>query len=131
MQSATKTLGEIWIGAEIVLFVLVGTAADIRYAAEAGPAAVGMILLALVFRSAGVWLCMMKTALDKKERLFCVISYLPKATVQAAIGTIPLSMGIPCGKIISVTAILAIVVTAPLGAVGMEAGERKLLSEKK
>lgn len=90
-------------------------------------AAVGMILLALVFRSVGVALCLLGTELGKKERLFCMIAYLAKATVQAAIGSVPLSMGLSCGKIVLSVAVLAILITAPLGALGMDATYRKLL----
>ena len=120
--------GKLWLAAEVVLFVLVGAAVDIRYTMEAGPAAVAMILLALVFRSIGVALCMLGTTdLNKKERLFCMIAYLPKATVQAAIGSVPLAMGLPCGKIVLSVAVLAILITAPLGALGMDATYQKLL----
>ena len=115
--------GKLWLAAEVVLFVLVGAAV------EAGLAAVGMILLALLFRSAGVALCMLGTDLNKKERTFCVIAYLPKATVQAAIGSVPLSMGLSCGKIVLSVAVLAILITAPLGALGMDATYRKLLQK--
>ena len=121
--------GKLWLAAEVVLFVLVGAAVDIRYTMEAGLAAVGMILLALLFRSAGVALCMLGTDLNKKERTFCVIAYLPKATVQAAIGSVPLSMGLSCGKIVLSVAVLAILITAPLGALGMDATYRKLLQK--
>ena len=121
--------GKLWLAAEVVLFVLVGAAVDIRYTMEAGPAAVGMILLALLFRSAGVALCLLGTNLNKKERLFCMIAYLPKATVQAAIGSVPLSMGLSCGKIVLSVAVLAILITAPLGALGMDATYRKLLQK--
>ena len=121
--------GKLWLAAEVVLFVLVGAAVDIRYTMEAGPAAVGMILLALLFRSAGVALCLLGTDLNKKERTFCVIAYLPKATVQAAIGSVPLSMGLSCGKIVLSVAVLAILITAPLGALGMDATYRKLLQK--
>ena len=121
--------GKLWLAAEVVLFVLVGAAVDIRYTMEAGLAAVGMILLALVFRSVGVALCLLGTELGKKERLFCMIAYLPKATVQAAIGSVPLSMGLSCGKIVLSVAVLAILITAPLGALGMDATYRKLLQK--
>lgn len=121
--------GKLWLAAEVVLFVLVGAAVDIRYTMEAGLAAVGMILLALLFRSAGVALCMLGTDLNKKERTFCVIAYLPKATVQAAIGSVPLAMGLPCGKVVLSVAVLAILITAPLGALGMDATYRKLLQK--
>ena len=87
---------KLWIAAEVVLFVLVGAAVDIRYTATAGAAAIVMILLALVFRAVGVLVCMAGTALDKKERVFTVIAYLPKATVQAAIGSVPMAIGLAC-----------------------------------
>ena len=103
--------GKLWIAAEILLFVLVGAAVDIRYTMQAGIAAVAMILLALVFRAVGVCLCMTKTSLNFKERLFCVIAYLPKATVQAAIGSVPLSMGLACGQIVLSVAVLAILIS--------------------
>ena len=110
--------------------MLVGAAVDIRYTLAAGIPAVAMILLALVFRAAGVCLCMAGTALNRKERLFCVIVYLPKATVQAAIGSVPLAMGLPCGQIVLSVAVLAILITAPLGAIGMDATYQKLLEKQ-
>ena len=122
-----EKFGKLWIAAEILLFVLVGAAVDIRYTLGAGMAAVGMIFLALLFRAAGVSLCMLHTELNLKERLFCIIAYLPKATVQAAIGSVPLSMGLPCGKIVLSVAVLAIIITAPIGAFGMDFSYKKLL----
>lgn len=119
--------GKLWIAAEVILFVLVGAAVDIRYTLEAGISAVFMILIALVFRSVGVLLCTVKTKLNAKERLFCVIAYLPKATVQAAIGSAALSAGLDCGKIILSVAVLAILITAPLGAIGIDNTYKKLL----
>ncbi len=110
-----------------LLFVLVGAAVDIRYTMEAGAAAVLMILVALLFRSVGVAICLLGTSLNKKEKLFCMIAYLPKATVQAAIGSVPLAMGLPCGKIVLSVAVLAILLTAPLGAVGMDVTYRRFL----
>ena len=89
----SEKFGKLWLAAEVVLFVLVGAAVDIRYTASAGASALLMIGIALLFRAAGVFLCMPGTQLNKKERLFCVIAYLPKATVQAAIGSVPLSLG--------------------------------------
>ena len=122
-----EKFGKLWIAAEVLLFVLVGAAVDIRYTMEAGLSAVLMIFLALVFRAVGVVLCMAGTQLNLKERLFCVIAYLPKATVQAAIGSVPLSLGLPCGKLVLSVAVLAILITAPLGAIGMDATYRRLL----
>lgn len=122
--------GKLWIAAEAILFVLVGAAVDIRCAAQAGAAAVLMIALALVFRAVGVSLCMLGTRLNRKERLFCVIAYLPKATVQAAIGSVPLSMGLPCGQLVLSVAVLAILITAPLGAIGIDRTTGRLLMQE-
>lgn len=119
--------GKLWLAAEVILFVLVGAAVDIRYTLKAGPGAVWMILLGLIFRCAGVWLCMMGTKLNLKERFYCMIAYLPKATVQAAIGSVPLAMGLSCGNIVLSVAVLSILITAPLGAVGMDLSYKKLL----
>ena len=120
--------GKLWLAAEVILFVLVGAAVDIRYTLNAGLAAVGLIFLALVFRSVGVLCCLVGTPLNAKERLFCVIAYLPKATVQAAIGSIPLSLGLPCGNMVLSVAVLSIVLTAPLGAFGMDLTYKRLLT---
>ena len=131
-ESVSKRLsekfGKLWLAAEVILFVLVGAAVDIRYMANVGLAAVGMILAALVFRAAGVCLCLVKTPLTAKERLYCVFAYLPKATVQAAIGSVPLAAGLPCGEVVLSVAVLGIVLTAPLGAFLMDASYRKLLT---
>ncbi|MDU2096345.1 MAG: cation:proton antiporter, partial [Negativicoccus succinicivorans] len=116
----SEKFGKLWLAAEVMLFVLVGAAVDIRYTLEAGIMAVLMILAALLFRSCGVLLCMTKTMLTWQERLFCVIAYLPKATVQAAVGSVPLAAGLECGNIVLSVAVMAIVVTAPLGAWGMD-----------
>lgn len=123
----SEKFGKLWIAAEVILFVLVGAAVDIRYTMQAGIAAVLMIFVGLMFRAAGVSLCMLGTKLNKKERLFCVIAYLPKATVQAAIGSVPLAMGLPCGQIVLSVAVLANLITAPLGAAGMDLTYDKLL----
>ena len=123
----SKKFGKLWIGAEVILFVLVGAAVDIRYTLTAGGAAVLMIFIALAFRAVGVCLCLLGTELTAKERIFCVIAYLPKATVQAAIGSVPLSLGLPCGKIVLSVAVLAILITAPLGAIGIDRSYRQLL----
>lgn len=123
----SEKFGKLWIAAELILFVLVGAAVDIQYISETGLAAVLMVFAALIFRAAGVVLCLAGTKLSRRERLFCVIAYLPKATVQAAIGSVPLAMGLPCGKIVLSVTVLAILITAPLGALGMDAAYRKLL----
>lgn len=122
--------GRIWLAAELLLFVLVGAAVDIRYAMNAGLTAIVLILFALVFRSVGVWICLIGTKLNRREKLYCVIAYLPKATVQAAIGSIPLSLGLPCGNIVLTMAVLSILITAPLGAFGMDFSYRKLLKKQ-
>ena len=130
-QRVSAKLGKLWCGAEIVLFVLVGAAVDIGAAAEAGVKALLLIAGALVLRSAGVFLCLIGTKLSAKERLFCAFSYLPKATVQAAIGGVPLAMGMACGQKVLSVAVIAILVTATLGAALIEAfGKRWLLKEE-
>lgn len=107
---------KLWVCAEVILFVLVGATVNISYAISAGISAVILIFGVLLFRMAGVFVCMIKTKLNMRERFFCVISYMPKATVQAAIGGVPLSMGLACGNIVLTVAVLAIIITAPLGA---------------
>lgn len=129
-QDLSQKFSKLWMAAEPILFVLVGAAVDIPYAASAGIGVVAMIFLALVFRVLGVVFCMIGTALTKKEWLFCMIAYLPKATVQAAIGSVPLSMGLACGQLVLTVAVVAILITAPLGAVGMEYTYKRLLSKE-
>lgn len=126
----SEKFGKLWLAAEVLLFVLVGAAVDIRYTMGAGVAAVLMIFTALVFRTAGVLICLVGTELNWKERLFCVIAYLPKATVQAAIGSVPMAMGLPCGQIVLSVAVMAILITAPLGALGMDSTFEKLLERE-
>ena len=126
----SEKFGKLWIAAEVILFVLVGAAVDIRYTLEAGLPALLMIFIALVFRAVGVSLCLIGTKLNAKEKLFCVIAYMPKATVQAAIGSVPLAMGLPCGKIVLSVAVLAIIITAPLGAIGMDSTYKKFLEKE-
>ena len=127
----SEKFGKLWIAAEVVLFVLVGAAVDVRYTLTAGISAVLMIFAALAFRAVGVFICMLGTKLSAKERLFCVIAYLPKATVQAAIGSVPLSLGLPCGKIVLSVAVLGILITAPLGSIGIDRSYKHLLSAEK
>ena len=126
----SEKFGKLWIAAEVILFVLVGAAVDLRYTATAGGFAVLVIFLSLIFRMAGVFVCVLGTGLSWKERLFCAISYLPKATVQAAIGSVPLTAGLGCGKMILSVAVLAILITAPLGALGMDLTYKKLLARE-
>lgn len=126
----SQKFGKLWLAAEVILFVLVGAAVDIRYTLRAGLPAVGMIFLALALRSVGVLLCLPGTKLNAKERLFCVIAYLPKATVQAAIGSVPLAMGLPCGNMVLSVAVLSILLTAPLGALGMDLTCKHLLEQQ-
>lgn len=127
----SEKFGKLWLAAEVILFVLVGAAVDIRYTLDAGLAAAAMIFVALIFRSFGVLLCTVKTGLSAKERAFCVIAYLPKATVQAAIGSVPFAAGLPCGKIVLSVAVMAIIITAPLGAFGMDLTYKKFLTREK
>lgn len=133
-ESVSKRLsekfGKLWIAAEVILFVLVGAAVDIRYTLVAGLSAIGMIFIALAFRSVGVWICMLETKLNFKERIFCMIAYLPKATVQAAIGSVPLAMGLSCGRIVLSVAVMAIIITAPLGAFGIDLSYKNLLEKE-
>ncbi|HEH6785482.1 TPA: cation:proton antiporter [Clostridioides difficile] len=119
---------KLWVGAEILLFVLVGATVDISYAFKAGIGAVILIFGVLLFRMVGVFFCLIKTNLTIKERLFCMIGYIPKATVQAAIGGVPLAMGMASGQLILTLAVLAILITAPLGAFGIDITYKKLLT---
>lgn len=120
---------QLWIGAEVFLFVLVGATVDLTYALAAGVGAVLLIFGALLFRMAGVALSVAKTNLSGKERLFCMLAYTPKATVQAAIGTIPLSMGLSCGNLTLTVAVLAILITAPFGAICVDYLHKRLLQK--
>lgn len=119
---------KLWVAAELLLFVLVGATVDLHYAYAAGLPAVILIFGVLLFRMAGVWVCLFKTKLLFKERLFSMLAYMPKATVQAAIGSVPLSMGLSCGNIVLTVAVLAILITAPLGAFLIDLTYKKLLS---
>lgn len=121
--------GKLWVAAEIILFVMVGASVDVGYAMEAGANGVILIFAVMIFRMLGVFISMLRTPLLFRERLFCMIAYLPKATVQAAIGSIPLAMGLPCGKIVLTVAVLSILITAPLGALGIDATYRKFLTK--
>lgn len=130
MDSAKMLSGkfnQMWVFAEVILFTLVGASVDISYVSSAGLAAVILIFAVLVFRMLGVCLCMAGTKLNWKERIFCMLAYMPKATVQAAIGGLPMAMGLPCGKIVLTVAVLAIFITAPLGAFLIDATYQKLL----
>ena len=118
---------KLWVCAEILLFVLVGAAVDINYVTTAAIPAILLILSVLCFRMLGVFLCMIKTKLSLKERLFCMMAYMPKATVQAAIGGVPLAMGLECGNTVLTIAVMAILITAPLGAFLIELTYKKLL----
>lgn len=120
---------KLWLGAEVFLFVLVGIAVDVKYALNAGIVVVGLVVLALVFRMLGVVLSLIRTKLNAKERLFCAVAYTPKATVQAAIGTIPLAMGLSCGDMVLTVAVVAILLTAPFGAICIDNLYRKLLEK--
>ncbi len=121
---------KLWIAAEVMLFVLVGATVNIKYALRASIPAILLIITVLIFRMAGVFLCLVGTSLSYRERLFCMIAYCPKATVQAAIGSIPLSMGLPSGNIILTVAVLSILITAPLGAFAIDISYKKLLKKE-
>lgn len=119
---------KLWVAAEVFLFVLVGATVNINYLGKVGVVAILVIFGALIFRMLGVLVCLLGTNLNKKERLFSMMAYTPKATVQAAIGGIPLSLGLACGDIVLTVAVLAIVITAPLGAFAIDNTYKKLLS---
>ena len=127
-ERLSQVFSKMWVAAELFLFVLVGAAVDISYAFQSGFTAILLILLVLLFRMLGVAVCVMGTKLNRKERLFCMIAYTPKATVQAAIGAIPLAMGLSSGNTILTIAVIAILLTAPLGAFLIDRGYKKLLA---
>lgn len=127
-ERLSEKFGKLWIATELVLFVLIGAAVNIKYTFTANIIPIiGIILFALIFRSLGVLCCLIKTKLNYKERLFCIIAYIPKATVQAVIGAVPLAIGLPCGELVLSVAVVSIIITAPLGAIGMDFSYKKLL----
>lgn len=128
-RKMSVTFNRIWIFAEILLFVLVGAEVNIYVAINAGKIGAIILFIGLLGRSIGVMISLLGTNLNWKERMFCVISYMPKATVQAAIGGIPLSLGVQSGDIILAMAVLSILITAPLGAIGINFSAEKLLEE--
>lgn len=134
-QDVSKRLSnkfsKLWVGAEVILFVLVGATVNIQYAVKAGVAAIGLIACVLLFRIIGVFVCLIKTPFNKKERWFSAIAFMPKATVQAAIGGLPLAMGLACGEVVLTVAVLAILITAPLGAILIDATYSKLLKKER
>ncbi len=125
--SLAKPYSQLWSVGEVFLFVLVGACVNIQYAMNAGILVILLVCLSLVFRMVGVWVSLMKSPLTAKERLFCMIAYTPKATVQASIGAIPLSMGLACGELVLTVAVLSILLTAPFGALGIDALHKRLL----
>jgi NhaP-type Na+/H+ or K+/H+ antiporter len=124
----SEKFNKLWVAAEVILFVLVGATVDLQYAISAGLIAMVVIVGALMFRMVGVFFCLLKTKLSRKERIFCMLAYSPKATVQAAIGAIPLAMGLACGDKVLTVAVLSIIFTAPLGALMIDKTYQKLLS---
>ena len=129
-QSIASRFAQLWTAAEILLFTLVGAAVDIRYAASYFAGAVCVIAFAMAFRMIGVQACLFKTMLNSKERLFVSFSYMPKATVQAAIGSVPLALGLSCGETVLTLAVWAIFITAPVGAALIDLTYKKLLSKE-
>ena len=127
----SKKFDKMWVLAEIFLFVLVGASVKISSVKDAGVNVIILLLGVLVFRMLGVFICVLGTKLNIKEKLFCMIAYTPKATVQAAIGGLPLAMGLPCGEIILTVSVIAILLTAPLGAFGIDLTYKKFLSSVK
>lgn len=128
-QRLAAKYNKLWLGAEIFLFVLVGAAVDMRYAFTAGIAVVLLVGAALLFRMFGVYVSLLGTDLTKRERLFSMLAYTPKATVQAAIGTIPMTMGLPCGQMVLTAAVVSILLTAPFGAISVDKTYKKLLTK--
>lgn len=126
-ERLSAQFNKLWVAAEIFLFVLVGACVNLPYAAKAGISTVILILFVLLFRMVGVFVCLVKTSLNLKERLFCMLAYTPKATVQAAIGGIPLALGLACGETVLTAAVIAILLTAPLGALLIDKTYKKLL----
>ena len=125
----SQRYNKLWVAAEIILFVLVGASVDLSYAMRFGLRAILLIFAVLLFRVTGVFICLIKTKLSRMEKLFCMLAYLPKATVQAAIGGIPLNMGLSCGDAVLSVAVLAIIITAPLGAFLIDLTYKKLLNK--
>lgn len=123
----SSKFSKLWVFAEIILFVLVGATININYVISQGISPIIIILIGLAFRMIGVFLSTLKSKLSYKEKIFCMIAYSPKATVQAAIGTIPLTMGLPCGELVLTIAVLSIIITAPLGAFLIDHSYEKLL----
>ncbi len=121
---------KIWVVAQLLLFVLVGAQVDISVAWKTGLAGLAVIFGALVFRSAGVWMSLIGSGLSRKEKAFCVVAYLPKATVQAAIGAVPLAAGVAAGEVILAVAVLSIIFTAPLGAWGIQFTQSRWLQQE-
>ncbi|MGF7004466.1 NhaP-type Na+/H+ or K+/H+ antiporter [Lachnospiraceae bacterium PFB1-21] len=121
----------LWVAAEILLFVLVGATVDLHFAVATGGKTVLLLLAVLCVRMLGVFCCLLGTKLSWQERAFCMIAYIPKATVQAAIGGIPLAMGLPCGQIVLTVAVLSILITAPLGALGVDVTYKSFLKKSR
>ena len=128
-QRLSQKFSRLWVGAEMMLFVLVGAVVNPAYLFKAGGPLMLLILMALLCRMAAVAVCLIKTPLTRKERLFCMIAYCPKATVQAAIGAVPLSLGLACGELVLSAAVMAILITAPLGALGIDLTYRQWLKK--
>ncbi|MBQ1275173.1 MAG: cation:proton antiporter [Cellulosilyticum sp.] len=118
---------KLWVAAEVILFVLVGATVNLKYVLVAGILAATIVVVAMIFRMIGVLICMLGTPLNQKERLYCMVAYTPKATVQAAIGGMPLAMGLACGEKVLMLAVLSILITAPFGAICMDRSYKRLL----
>ncbi|MEG1550236.1 MAG: cation:proton antiporter, partial [Ruthenibacterium sp.] len=128
-QRLSAKFSKLWVCAEVMLFVLVGATVNIQYARKAGGIAVLLIFGTLLFRMLGVFACLIQTKLNKRERIFTAFAYIPKATVQAAIGGLPLAMGLACGDIVLTVAVLSILITAPLGVLLIDGTYQKLLEK--
>lgn len=126
-QRLSNKYSKMWVGAEVLLFVLVGAMVNIQYAIDAGMASLFLLIGVMLFRMIGIWVSLLKTRLSKKEKLFCLFAYMPKATVQAAIGGLPLAMGLSSGELILTVAVLSIILMAPTGALLIDRTSHKLL----
>ena len=127
----SQKYNKLWVGAEVFLFVLVGATVNLPYIGVVGPKAILAIAIALIFRMAGVFFCLLGSNLSKKEKLFTMMAYTPKAKVQAAIGGVPLSLGLACGDAVLSIAVLAIILTAPLGAFAIDRSYKRLLEKNR
>ena len=126
----SEQFSQLWVAAEVILFVLVGYQLDLTYVGQVGLPVLALVVGCMLVRMCGVWFCTLGSSLNWRERLFCMLAYLPKATIQAAIGGLPLAMGLPCGQLVLTVAVLSIVISAPVGAMAIDWGGKRLLCDQ-